>query len=76
MRLVHVTRVWWWKRYWGDFIVGMIIAAFAWAALVFTVMILTNSNAVKDDHQQQQIQELQLRVDSLSLQLNEIRTTP
>lgn len=76
MKAVYLIRGWYWKRYWSSWVMTIVpILAFL-GLVVLLVMIVFGSHETRDDRirkQGQQIAELQQRVDSLSLQFNELK---
>lgn len=76
MKAVYLIRGWYWKRYWSSWVMAIVpILAFL-GLVVLLIMIVFGSHETRDDRirkQGQQIAELQQRVDSLSLQFNELK---
>lgn len=72
MKPIYLIRGWFWRRYWAGILAGIALTS---AIVLFVIVVIvtigrpTHDSGLTQDHK---IQQLQQRVDSISLRLDEM----
>jgi hypothetical protein len=73
MKLVYLIRGWYWKRYWSQWLAGIIILSTTLLVILTVVGLATGRFQGRNERQDTRIEQLEQRVDSLSLQIEELK---